>query len=46
MRYKKGCLDTKGFERVRVHSRTDVLLRSVKYYEFIALIKRDRVKLF
>lgn len=41
----QGILETKKFERVRVHSRTDEILQSVIYYEFIALIKRDRVKI-
>lgn len=40
----QGILHTKKFERVRIHSRTDLLLRSVDYYEFIAVINRDRVK--
>jgi len=41
----QGKLDMKKFERVRVHSRTDNVLKLVTYYEFIALIKRDRVKI-
>lgn len=32
------------FERVRSHNRTDIVLKNVSYYKFIALIKRDRVK--
>ncbi len=40
----QGLLETKKFERIRVHSRTEQLLKSVQYYEFIALIKRNRVK--
>lgn len=34
----------KKFEHVRMHSRTQSVLKLVTYYEFIALIKRDRVK--
>lgn len=41
----QGILDTKRFERVRIHSRTDTVLKSVSYYEFIAIIKRNRVKI-
>ncbi len=40
----QGMLETKKFERVRVHGRTDVVLKSVNYYEFIAVIKRNRVR--
>ena len=40
----QGVLETKKFERVRVHSRTDTVLKPVNYYEFIAVIKRNRVK--
>ena len=41
----QGVLETKKFERVRVHSRTDTLLKLVSYYEFIAVIKRNRVRI-
>ncbi len=40
----QGVLETKKFERVRVNSRTDQILKPVNYYEFIAVIKRNRVK--
>ena len=40
----QGKLQTKKFERVRVHSRTENILKIVTYYEFIALVNRDRVK--
>lgn len=40
----QGMLRINKFERVRSHNRTDTVLKSVIYYEFIALIKRDRVK--
>jgi hypothetical protein len=40
----QGILYTKKFERVRIHHRTDTVLKSVEYYEFIAVIKRDKVK--
>ena len=38
-------LETKKFERVRVHSRTDTILKLVCYHEFIAVTKRNRVKI-
>ncbi len=40
----QGVLETKKFERIRIHSRTDTILKPVKYYEFIAVLKRNRVK--
>ncbi len=40
----QGLLKINKFERIRIHNRTDNILRHVSYYEFIALIKRDRVK--
>jgi hypothetical protein len=40
----QGKLQTQKFERIRSHNRTDTVLKLVKYYEFIAIIKRDRVK--
>ena len=41
----QGILETRRFERVRVNNRTDTILKSVVYYEFIAVIKRNRVKI-
>ena len=41
----QGLLETKKFERVRVHNRTDTVLKTVTYYEFIAVVKRNRVRL-
>lgn len=40
----QGILETKKLERIRVNSRTDTMLKPVIYYEFIAVIKRNRVK--
>lgn len=40
----QGILQTKKFERIRMHNRTDTLLKPVDYYEFIAVINRNRVK--
>jgi hypothetical protein len=40
----QGILETKKFEKVRVNSRTDIILKPVNYFEFIAVIKRNRVK--
>ncbi|OHA83424.1 MAG: hypothetical protein A2937_03840 [Candidatus Yonathbacteria bacterium RIFCSPLOWO2_01_FULL_47_33b] len=41
----QGLLETKKFERIRVHSRTDTVLKLVSYYEFIAVLKRNRVRI-
>ena len=41
----QGILETKKFEKVRVNNRTDIVLQLVTYYEFIAVIKRNRVKI-
>ena len=40
----QGVLETKKFERIRINNRTDKILKPVNYYEFIAVIKRNRVK--
>ena len=40
----QGIWETKHFERVRVHSRTDTILKPVTYYEFIAVLNNVRVK--
>lgn len=41
----QGILETKKFERIRVNNRTDTLLKPVSYFEFIAVIKRNRIKI-
>ena len=41
----QGVLETKKFEKIRVHGRTDTVLKLVTYYEFIAVVKRNRVKI-
>ena len=41
----QGFLETKKFERIRIHSRNDVILKPVKYYEFLAVIDRNRIKI-
>ena len=41
----QGVLETKKFERTRVHGRTETLLKPVTYYEFIAVVKRNRVRI-
>jgi len=38
-------LETKKFENIKTHSRVDRVLKNVTYYEFIAVIKRNRVKI-
>ena len=40
----QGILETQKFERIRVSSRTDTILKPVMYHEFIAVIKRNRVR--
>ena len=40
----QGIWETKTFERVRVHGRTDSVLTNVEYYEFVAVIEKIRVK--
>lgn len=41
----QGIRTTKTFEEVRVNNRTEHTLKNVTYYEFIAVIKNDRVKI-
>ena len=41
----QGIWETKHFERVRMHSRTDTILKPVVYYEFIAILNRIRIKI-
>ncbi|MDP3800227.1 MAG: hypothetical protein Q8Q90_02270 [bacterium] len=41
----QGILETKKFERIRMKGRTDTILKPVNYFEFIAVIKRNRVKI-
>jgi hypothetical protein len=40
----QGTLENKQFERTRINSRTEDILKPVNYYEFIAVIKRNRIK--
>ena len=40
----QGVWQTQKFEPRRMHSRTESVLVPVNYYEFTAVIKRDRVK--
>ncbi len=41
----QGIWETKKFEYTKIHSRLDRVLKNVTYYEFIAIIKRNRVKI-
>lgn len=41
----QGLLRTNVFERVKVYHRFDTVLKSVNYYEFIAIIEKFRVKI-
>jgi len=40
----QGIWHTKHFERIRVHSRTDTILKPVSFYEFIAVLENIRIK--
>lgn len=40
----QGISYTKNFESVRSHGRTDIVLKTVSYYEFIAILKDKRVR--
>lgn len=40
----QGILETRKFEKIRENSRTELMLKPVVYYEFIAVINRNRVK--
>ena len=41
----QGILETKKFERVRTNNRTETVLKPVTYYEFIAVLKRNRIRI-
>jgi len=41
----QGVQETNKFERVRMHSRTETVLKPVIYYEFIAVMRRNRVRI-
>lgn len=41
----QGISEEKKFERIRVNNRTDTVLVPVNYYEFISVIKRNRVRI-
>jgi len=41
----QGIKESKSFERVRVHNRTDIIMKDVTYYEFIAIEQGKRVKI-
>lgn len=40
----QGIWETKKFEKIRTNGRNDMVLKPVNYYEFIAVVKRNRVK--
>ncbi|MDB5188855.1 MAG: hypothetical protein JWM92_453 [Candidatus Nomurabacteria bacterium] len=40
----QGILETKRFEYIKINSRWENILKPVTYYEFIAVVKRDRIK--
>lgn len=41
----QGVFETGSFERIRVHSRTDTILKMVTYFEFIAIVCDVRAKI-
>lgn len=41
----QGVFETKNFERIRSHNRTDNILKIVTYYEFIAVVDKIRAKI-
>ena len=41
----QGIWETKEFQKVRKHSRTELILQSITYYEFIAVVENVRVKI-
>jgi len=41
----QGIWETKSFEKVRVHNRTDTVMKNIEYYEFVAVIDSIRVKI-
>ena len=40
----QGIWHTKHFERIRIHSRTDTILKPISFYEFIAVLENTRVE--
>ena len=40
----QGIWHTKHFERIRIHGRTDTILKSISFYEFISVLENTRVK--
>lgn len=41
----QGLLETSQFEKVRSHNKTEYVMKFVRFYEFIAVIKRSRIKI-
>lgn len=40
----QGIWKTKSFEKIRIHSRTDTIMKDITYYEFVAVMENVRVK--
>ena len=40
----QGIWETKSFEKIRVHGRTDTIMREVTYYEFASVMENVRAK--
>jgi hypothetical protein len=41
----QGVFETKRFEYIKINSKWNKVLKPVTYYEFISVIKRNRVKI-
>lgn len=40
----QGIKEWRSFERIRIHNRTDTVMKDVEYHEFVAILKDRRVK--
>jgi hypothetical protein len=41
----QGIWETKSFEKTRIHSRTDTVMKEATYYEFVAVMEKVRAKI-
>lgn len=41
----QGIFETNKFENIRISNRTDIILVAITYYEFIAVINKNRIKI-
>lgn len=40
----QGLWETRGFEKQRIHNRTDTVMVNITYYEFIAILEGKRIR--